>query len=85
MGGCLSGHALSTLKLPSPPSSDLQKAAHEGISLGQFCKVFLILILQIGKLPRELKTLASGHTADKWLHEMPDAGPEFRLGHQLGH
>lgn len=28
------------------------------------------MILQIGKLPRELKTLTSGHTADKWLNQM---------------
>lgn len=36
-------------------------ASHEVISIHQFCKVvFLILILQIGKLPRELQTLASG-------------------------
>lgn len=52
------------------PSTDLRRAAHEGIRLDQFCEVFLTLILQIGKLPRELKTLTSGHTADNWLNQM---------------
>lgn len=41
---------------PLPPM--LWKASHEGIRIHQFCEVvLLVLVLQVGKLPRELKTL----------------------------
>lgn len=43
-GGCCIGSVLSTLKLPSPPCSDLQKAALDGISLDGSARFLLSLL-----------------------------------------